>query len=201
MGINLSKGSSINLTKVDGSSLKNVFFGVNWGMITTKGGLFGMGKTQESVDLDASCAVFDSNNKNIETVYFGNLRGCNNAIKHSGDDRSGDSSKDDSDNEVISVDLSSLPASAKTLVFFLNSYKGHKFDKIPYSRIRVLDESKVSLAEYNLSGTPEFNNVSSVILAKVVKIGDSWKFTALGEPSKESKIDGTINEIKRTILI
>ncbi len=202
MSIKLTKGAFIDLSK-DGQSLKKVSFGLNWGMITTKkSGFLGLGSstTKESVDLDSSCATFDENGNFLEKVYFGNLSGCSGAIKHSGDDRSGDSSEDDNDNEVISIDLSKMPSNVKTVFFFLNSYQGHQFDKVPYSRIRVLDETSKSLAEYNLSADSKFSGITTMILGKVVRTGTNWKFTAVGEPSKERDIAGTINEIKKSFL-
>jgi len=199
--INLKKGSSLDLSK-DGKSLKSISIGVNWGKITKKsGGLFGIGAStsQEAVDLDASVATFDESGKNLDIVYYGRKTGANGSIKHSGDDRSGDSSADDTDNETININLESMPANVKSMVFFLNSFQGHKFDKIPYSRIRVL-ENGAPLAKFDLSAEDKFAGKTSMILGKAVRSGDIWKFIAIGEASSTSKIDETVNEIKSTYL-
>ncbi len=203
MSINLKKGSSIDLSK-DGKSLSKVFLGVNWGMITRtrSTGFLGLGKSveQEAVDLDASCSTFDANNNLIETVYFGNLRSADGAISHSGDDTKGDSSRDNNDNEIITMNLEKLNPNVKSVVLYLNSYRGHMFDKIPYSEIRVLDEAKKEMAKYNLTDEHKFSGTTSMILAKLVKTGSNWKFTALGEPSSTTSINETVREIKSKIL-
>jgi len=202
--INLTKGSSIDLSKSDGETLKKVSFGLNWGKIEKRisGGFFGLGsKTEkESVDLDASCALFNEFNEHIETVCYSQRTGANGAISHSGDDRAGDDSNDDNDNEIISVNLSKIPSNIKTIVFFLNSYQGHQFDKIPYSKIRVLDENNKPLASYNLSAENRFESITTMILGKVIKNGSKWQFITIGEPSLERNISGTVQEIKSSFL-
>src|ERR1700748_979601 len=104
MAINLEKGQKISLEKKDGSKLKNVCVGINWGAIEKKG-LFSTKK--EAVDLDASCALYNENKQLLDVVYFRNLRSKDGAVQHSGDDLTGDIDGDDGlDNEVITVDFS-----------------------------------------------------------------------------------------------
>jgi tellurium resistance protein TerZ len=105
-GINLSKGNSISLVK-DEKLLEKICIGLNWGTIKKKSFL-GLLKTTEPVDLDGSVTTFSKENKNLYTVYYQNLSSPDGAIKHSGDDREGDDSVDDLDNEVITIDLKKL---------------------------------------------------------------------------------------------
>ena len=89
MAINLQKGQRINLEKTNGSKLQNICVGINWGAIEKKG-MFGFGTSKEAVDLDASCALYDDNKKMTDIIYFGNLKSKDGAVKHSGDDQSGE---------------------------------------------------------------------------------------------------------------
>ena len=58
MAISLQKGQRVSLEKSDGSSLKKVCVGVNWGMIEKKKLWW---KEKIAVDLDASAAIFNAN--------------------------------------------------------------------------------------------------------------------------------------------
>ncbi len=116
-GINLSKGSSISLEK-NGKILTEVCIGMNWGGIIKKGFL-GLSSSVEAVDLDGSVAFFDSQGMCLDTVYYRKLVSDDQAVKHSGDDRSGDSKKDDGlDNEVIQILLPKVNPDVSQIVFF-----------------------------------------------------------------------------------
>ncbi|MEG0529214.1 MAG: TerD family protein, partial [Bacilli bacterium] len=132
MAINLQKGQRINLKKENGSTLQNVCVGVNWGAIEKKGWLGGVSK--EAVDLDASCILYDENKNVLDIIYFGKLNSSDGAVKHSGDDLTGDLSGDDGlDNEVITLDFSRLNQNVNHVAFVLNSYKGQDFGTIPFA--------------------------------------------------------------------
>lgn len=196
--INLKKGSSISLEK-DGKNLEQIYIGLNWGKIKKMLGLI-----EEDVDLDGSVSIFNENKAELDTVYFNKKKSSDGAITHSGDDRGGDSKKDDKDNEVIFIDLKKVNPAATTIVFYLNSYKGQDFDSIPYANIRVMDGDipryKEVIANFNLASDPKYKGKISMIMAKVVRTSRGWNFTAIGEPVDAKRIDDTIQEIKNTYL-
>lgn len=131
MAINLSKGQKIDLRKESGEQLTNFCVGVNWGAIETiKKGFFGSKKVIEDVDLDLSCILTDSQGNMVDYIYspdynaflqqnnypLGKLSTNDGALKHSGDDRKGDSGGDDGlDNEVISLDLNRVSANVEKI--------------------------------------------------------------------------------------
>ncbi|MFH4284841.1 TerD family protein, partial [Acinetobacter baumannii] len=88
MAINLEKGQKINLQKADGSSLQQVFLGVGWDVVKSKG-FFGFGGSG-NIDLDASVILFDENKKMLDVVYFGQLQSKDGSIRHSGDNLTGE---------------------------------------------------------------------------------------------------------------
>jgi tellurium resistance protein TerZ len=206
--IDLSKGQKINLSKADGTSLTNVCLGLNWGAIQKKG-IFGMGGSTEAVDLDASCAVFDATGRLIETVSFRNLTARGGWIKHSGDDRVGDTDGDDgTDNETISVDLSKAPGEAAHVVFFLNSFQGHDFATIPYATIRIyegaprpiIDADVAVVGKYNVAHDPSFANHVSMVMGRLYKRDGVWKFQTIGQATRDRRLEETVQTIGREYL-
>ena len=67
MAISLQKGQRISLEK-NGASILKVCVGVNWGTIVKPGLLWGT--NEEEVDLDASCALYDSSKNMKDIVYW-----------------------------------------------------------------------------------------------------------------------------------
>jgi tellurium resistance protein TerZ len=204
MAINLQKGQRISLEKSNGSKLQNVCVGINWGAIEKKG-LFGFGGTKEAVDLDASCALFDENKKLMDVVYFGNLKSKDQAVRHSGDDLTGDMGGDDGlDNEVITLDLGILNPAVKHVAFVLNSFRGQDFGTIPFASIRIYEGTPKRVNEvfatYDIANGSDFKgHVSMVMGVFYVKNGE-WKFNAIGEPTKDRKLEETVNTVMRNYL-
>ena len=198
MAIQLEKGQRINLEKGNGSKLVNICVGVNWGAIEKKG-FFG-GKKLEAVDLDASCATFDDNNRALEVVYFGNLQSKNGSIRHSGDDRTGDTGGDDGlDNEVISVDLAKLDPAVTKIAFVLNSFQGQDFKTIPFASIRIYEGNPTRVNEvfatYDIANGPNFAGHVSMVMGVFYKRNGEWKFNAIGEPTPDRDLKETLASV------
>ncbi|RYD55942.1 MAG: TerD family protein [Sphingobacteriales bacterium] len=204
MAINLEKGQRINLQKTDGAKLLNICVGINWGAIEKKG-MFGFGSSKEAVDLDGSCALYNDSKKLEEVIYFGNLKSKNGSVKHSGDDLTGDMSGDDGlDNEVITVDFSKLNDSVNYVAFVLNSFKGQDFAKIPFASIRIYEgtPSRVNevFAKFDIANGPGFAGHVSMVMGVFYKKNGEWKFNAIGEPTKDKKLQETLETVTRQYL-
>ena len=146
MAIRLEKGQRINLEKDNGAKLQSICVGVNWGAIKKKNWL-GF-TTTEAVDLDASCAQFDAQGNIIDKVWFRHLASNDGAIKHSGDDLTGDMDGDDGlDNEVITVDLHKVNPRTDKIAFVLNSFRGQDFKLIPFASIRIYEGTPTKVRE------------------------------------------------------
>jgi len=176
MAVNLVKGQKISLAKADGGTLSQVFMGLGWD--TAKPGFMGrMLGGDGSIDLDASCIMFDDNKQLVDTIWFGQLRSQDGSIKHSGDNRTGDG---DGDDEVIHVDLSRVPNHVKILVFTVNSFTGETFDKVTNAFCRMVDSTnRQEVAKLNLSDVKGPH--TAVIMAKVYRHNGEWKMHAIGE--------------------
>lgn len=177
MAVNLSKGQRISLAKEAGTTLTKIIMGLGWDARKTKG-FFGMGGKQQTIDLDASCLLFDDSKKLIDQVWFRQLQSKDGSIKHTGDNRTGDG---DGDDEQIMVNLSTVPANVTSLIFIVNSFTGQTFDQIENAFCRLVDGSNnKEVAKYNLScgGTQ-----TAQIMARVYRKDGDWKMHAIGEPA------------------
>ncbi|HEU5030962.1 MAG TPA: TerD family protein [Spirillospora sp.] len=173
MTISLQKGQKVSLAKPGGGTLTRVRMGLGWDAVAKKG-LFGKGKAQ-SIDLDASCLLFDASGNLADSVWFRQLRSKDGSVQHTGDNLTGAGEGDD---EVINVDLQSVPANVVQLVFTVNSFTGQDFSQIENAFCRLVDEATgQEIARYDLSGAGQHN---AQIMAKVSRDGDGWSMTAIG---------------------
>lgn len=192
MSINLSKNQAINLSKSDGSALTTVRMGLGWDVAKSGGFLSGLFGGGDSIDLDASVIGFDANGHKVDVVYFGNLKGFNGAVRHTGDNRTGDG---DGDDESILVDLSRLPSNVHSLVFTVNSYTGQTFEKIANATCRLVDQSsgrENEVARVNLSQSGIHTGVA---MAAIIRSGGGWSFKSVSEICNGR----TINDIERSL--
>jgi len=203
MTISLQKGQRISLEKEGGGKLEKVCVGVNWGAIEKKG-LFG-GTKKEAVDLDASCALFDSNNQLLDTIYYGKLQNDNKSISHSGDDLTGDMDGDDGlDNEIITLDLARVPQNVAKIAVVLNSFRGHDFQTVPFASIRVYEGTPTKVdtvfATFNIASDPKFAGATSLAMARLYRHNDTWKFAAIGETTPDRKLEETVKTVQKNYL-
>jgi tellurium resistance protein TerZ len=172
MSVNLSKGQSVSLTKSSGGSLTRVRMGLGWDAVK-KRGLFG--SRAQSIDLDASCLLFDASGTLVDQVWFQQLRTADGAVQHTGDNLTGAGEGDD---ESIIVELDRVPAAVQTLVFVVNSFTGQNFSQIENAFCRLVDETTGSeVARYELTGSGTHN---AQIMSKVARDGGGWSMTAIG---------------------
>ena len=71
-------------------------------------------------------------------VYYGRLRSIDGAIVHTGDNLTGEG---DGDDEVIKVDLTTLPAKIQYLAFTINSFRGQTFDQVDNAFCRLVNDA------------------------------------------------------------
>ena len=178
MGINLQKGQKISLEKEAGGGLTRIVMGLGWDAAKAKGGMLGglFGGGGDSVDLDASCLLFDEGGNLLDTVWFRQLRSHDGSIQHTGDNRTGEGEGDD---EQIRVDLAAVPAGVKSLVFTVCNFTGQDFSRVENAYCRIVNgANNAEVARYNLSCQ---GGHTAMIMAKVYRHGGEWKMHAIGE--------------------
>lgn len=175
MAISLTKGQKISLEKEAGTTLDTVVMGLGWD-VKKPGGLMGLFGGGGDIDLDASCALFDDAGKNVDIVWFRQLKSKDGSIVHTGDNRTGAGEGDD---EQIVVHLSKVPQTVKTLVFTVNSFTGQTFERVENAFCRIVDQSSgKEIARYDLSCSGKH---TAMVMAKVYRHNGEWKMHALGE--------------------
>jgi len=202
-GIALTKGSSICLVK-EGKHYEEICVGLNWGAMKRKAFL-GLLEETVAVDLDGSLTMFDKDKNALETIYYNHLISADRAVVHSGDDRAGDVAGDDGrDNELIEIHLKRVHPLVHQIVFYLNSYKGHDFSQIPYSKIRIFEGLRHDLRDvlctFNLSAEDSFKNSVSMVLGKIYRTETGWDFKAIGTALPSKRINDTIPLIQQLFL-
>jgi len=174
MAINLQKGQKINLEKEAGGSLTRIVMGLGWDAVK-KSGFLGFGGSK-SIDLDASCLLFDENKQLLDAVWFRQLKSRDGSIQHTGDNLTGDGEGDD---EQIIVNLVKIPTNVRSLVFTVNSFTGQDFSSIDNAFCRIVNDiNNQEIARYNLSVQ---GSHKAQIMAKVYRHNGEWKMHAIGE--------------------
>ena len=175
MAVNLQKGQKISLEKEAGGALSRVTMGLGWD-VAKSGGFLGFGAKSQPIDLDASVVMFDEANRPVDVVWFRQLKSRDGSITHTGDNRTGAGEGDD---EQIIVDLRTVPADVKSLVFTVNSFTGQNFSTVQNAFCRIFDtNSGKEIARYDLSVQ---GSHTAQIMAKLYRHNGEWKMHAIGE--------------------
>ncbi|GDY66592.1 MULTISPECIES: TerD family protein [Streptomyces] len=176
--VSLQKNQTVSLVKGGRPLLTQVKMGLGWEPAYR-------GK---DIDLDASVIAYGPQRNHIDSCYFGKLSIVNGAIKHSGDNLTGEGGGDD---EVIVVDLGRLPQEVTGLVFTVNSFSGQKFTEVAKAYCRLVDAATdEELVRFDLtSAEPQ----TGVMMAKLIKqFSGEWEMTALGDFVKSRTVRGMV---------
>ncbi|MFJ8754740.1 TerD family protein [Streptomyces sp. NPDC102441] len=183
--VSLQKNQTVSLVKGGKPLLSQVKMGLGWEPAFR-------GK---DIDLDASVIAFGPDRKHLDSCYFGKLSILNGAIKHSGDNLTGEGAGDD---EVIVVDLGRIPADATGLVFTVNSFTGQKFTEVAKAYCRLIDAATgEELVRFDLTGAePQ----TGVMMAKLIKqFSGEWEMTGMGEFVKSRTVRGMVKPAAKAL--
>lgn len=174
MGVSLSKGGNVSLTKA-APNLTAVTVGLGWDVRTTTGTDF---------DLDASALLLNAQGK-VATdgnfVFFNNLRSPDGSVEHTGDNLTGEGEGDD---EAIKVNLAGVPADVDKIVFPVSIYdaetRQQSFGQVRNAFIRVVNQANgEELARYDLS--EDASTETAMVFGELYRHGAEWKFRAIGQ--------------------
>ncbi|MGW8886021.1 TerD family protein [Streptomyces sp. NPDC055749] len=183
--VSLQKNQTVSLVKGGKPLLSQVKMGLGWEPAFR-------GK---DIDLDASVIAYGPNRNHLDSCYFGKLSILNGAIKHSGDNLTGEGAGDD---EVIVVDLGRIPAEATGLVFTVNSFTGQKFTEVAKAYCRLIDAATgEELVRFDLTGAePQ----TGVLMAKLIKqFSGEWEMTGMGEFVKSRTVRGMVKPAAKSL--
>ncbi len=173
MGINLTKGQKIDLTKGD-PSLSKLLVGLGWD--TNKY------STGADFDLDAAVFMLQENKKvgsNKDFIYYGNLKHESGSVEHMGDNLTGGNAGDD---EQIKIDLARIPANIDRIAITVTIYdaeaRRQNFGQVSNAYIRIVDEKNNNeILRFDLN--EDFSVETSVVIAEIYRYKGEWKFNAV----------------------
>ena len=174
MPINLTKGQKVDLTKGN-PSLSKIVVGLGWDVNVYDSGA--------AFDLDAAAFMVGANGKcptEKEFVFYGNLSHTSGAVKHMGDNLTGEG---DGDDEQIMVDLAKVPASIERIAFTCTIYdaesRRQNFGMVNNAFIRIFDETNgQEMLRYDLG--EDFSIETAAVFGEVYKNNGEWTFNAIG---------------------
>ncbi len=176
MGVSLSKGGNVSLSKQAGSaSLLAVNVGLGWDARSTTGAEF---------DLDASAIMCTASGKvasDAHFVFYSNLTSPDGAVEHTGDKLVGGG---DGDDETIMVNLAALPAEIEKIVFTVSIYdaqaRRQSFGQVSNAFIRIVNQADhAELARYDLA--EDASAETAMIFGELYRRDGAWKFRAVGQ--------------------
>ncbi|MFD7547828.1 MULTISPECIES: TerD family protein [unclassified Streptomyces] len=174
MGVSLSKGGNVSLTK-EAPGLTAVVIGLGWDVRTTTGTDF---------DLDASAILTNTEGKvtsDQNFVFFNNLKSQDGSVEHTGDNLTGEGEGDD---EQIKVNLVAVPADVARVVFPVSIYdaesRQQSFGQVRNAFIRVVNQANnQEIARYDLS--EDASTETAMVFGELYRNGAEWKFRAIGQ--------------------
>ena len=174
MPINLSKGQKVSLTKGN-PGLRKIMVGLGWDINAFDSGA--------DFDLDASAFLAGADGRcptEREFIFYGNLEHSSGAVKHMGDNLTGEG---DGDDEQIEVDLSKVPANIEKIAFTVTIYdaetRHQTFGQVSNAFCRIVDVSTgAELVRFDLG--EDFSIVTAIVVGVLYKHNGEWKFNAIG---------------------
>lgn len=168
---------AINLQKGQRESIKAPKFTIGLGWDTNSS------TTGKEFDLDASAFILGENKKILSErhfIFYNNLKSPNEAIVHTGDNRTGEGEGDD---EQIIVDLSKIEENATEICIVITIHeaeeRGQNFGQVRNSFIRIFDtDTNEELLKYELE--EDFSIETAVEFGRIYKRNGEWKFEAVG---------------------
>ena len=181
MGVSLSKGGNVSLTK-EAPGLTAVTVGLGWDARSTTGTDF---------DLDASAIMAGASGKVLSDghfVFFNNLKSVDGSVEHTGDNLTGEG---DGDDEQITVNLAAVPPEVDKIVFPVSIYdaaaRSQSFGQVRNAFIRVINQAGgTEIARYDLS--EDASTETAMVFGELYRNGAEWKFRAVGQGYAEGLV-------------
>ncbi|ALQ61499.1 TerD family protein [Aeromonas hydrophila] len=175
--VSLAKGANVSLTKTD-PTMKRVLVGLGWDARSTDG---------QDFDLDASAFLLNASGKArspADFIFYNNLSSVEGAVKHTGDNRTGEG---DGDDESLKINLDLVPADVAKIVFVVTIHdaatRGQNFGQVSGAFIRLVNEdSQKEVTRYDLS--EDASTETAMLFAELYRHNGEWKFKAIGQGYK-----------------
>ncbi|KAJ6239333.1 camp-binding protein [Anaeramoeba flamelloides] len=165
----LKKGETLGFQQIHEIAptfLESFTIGLGWDM-----------KGTEPIDLDASVIMLTETNDS-QIVYFRKKTSDDNAIKHSGDNTTGEGEGDD---EQIQVELFNVDPKYTHLAVVITSFKGDKFSTLENAYTRLFTGTNSTFLRYDLD---DLGDYTAIVVGIFHRTKEGWSFEASGFPAK-----------------
>lgn len=174
MSVSLQKGGRLNLSR-EVAGLSKVMVGLGWDTNSSD--------TGAEFDLDASAFLLGANGKianDRNFVFYNNLQSADNAVNHTGDNRTGEGEGDD---ESIEINFSKLSSDIKEIVIVVTiheaSARRQNFGMVRNAFMRLVNQSNdKEIARYDLE--EDFSTETAVEFGRLYLKDGEWRFNAVG---------------------
>lgn len=185
--INMSKNQKINMTKEDGTAVRNFFIGVNWDQNRYAG--------ESDIDFDIHGFLTQSDRKVAYPQDIVNYNTYNQSdypwVEFSGDNRTGEDSSGivfdgKHYDEYFIVHADQFPADRTEFSVCLTIFRAvqrlQNFGMVNNTIMTICDYDNPSgdKYEYDLSENEKFEDLNAVEMGRLYKYGNGFKFQALG---------------------
>lgn len=185
--INMSKNQKVSMVKDDGSSIKNIFIGVNWDANRYA--------AEADIDFDIQGFITNSDRKVTYPNDIVNYNTYNTAncpwIEYSGDNRTGDDSTGMKFNgkhydEYFIIHADKFPADRTDFTICLTIYRAvqrqQTFGMVSNATLDILDydDPTGTSWHYDLSEDSNFESLNAIEMGRLYKYNGGFKFQAMG---------------------
>ena len=146
---------------------------------------------KETFDLDASITGFDEKYNVLEAIYYGNKKGLKGSVIHFGDNLTGEGEGDD---EVIHVNLKSVPENVYYLAVTINSYSKNSLIKAQSAYIRLYTNN-YSIGRYTLARTKDCIGLLLGVFQRY-EAQNTWYFRCMADPIRGNVVTQSYEDIK-----
>ncbi|MCY7381090.1 MAG: TerD family protein [Microcoleus sp. CAN_BIN18] len=173
MSIELTKGERFNLSQ-EVPNFNKLAIALGWEV----------SQTAQNCDIDASVFMLGADGRIPDEKYFvfyNNLTSPDGAVRHSGDNTTGQIEGDD---ETVYVDLNRIDAAVEEIVFVVTVHDGQaknqNFSQVRNAFIRLYNlETGSELVRYNLKEV--FSQETALEFGRLYRKNGEWKFQAVGQ--------------------
>lgn len=183
----IEHGETLNLSKKD-PTMTDLLIGVGWDQKAME---------EKKLDMDVCCFLLNRNDVTREDddfIFYNNPTGCNGAIKHLEDNRTG---AGDGDDENMTLSLRDIPFDVLKIVFTLSCYdpefEGFNMSMARNVYIRFVNNAdKHEIVRYQLDETL-IGEQNCMIAATLERDGPEWVLEATGATT-----DGDLGDLAET---
>ena len=187
MQINLSKTTKVSLAKEDGSVIKNLFVGINWGKNTYSG------EDNFDADLIGFVTNVDRQITVPDDILYAQLctKHPSGVVIHSGDNLDGSDSvgisfNDKHFDEAVYVHTDKMPSNRDVITLGVTIYNAHKrfqnFGMLRNLRVDIIDmDNPDNSFFYDLSNEDKFEDLTAMVLIELRKTSSGFKLVKVGK--------------------